>query len=224
MLALFPLVASIYAISNGIGTLAGEEEDGRLEMIVTLPLPRWKIVTAKALAHGISSFIIILFVAFVTWGVFIAIEGQIDTVIGGLELFKAVLSTWLFVFAVGMLSMFLAAFCSSRRIASVIATVVLIIGYFGSNLAASTKLLEPFEPLFLSTYIDGSGQAVINGQASGDMLVLLGIGLGFLRPGFGLLPEAQADGRSLALAGRQGGRFAIIEFQLGNNKDPEGLL
>ena len=177
MLALFPLVAAIYAIGNGTGTLAGEEEDGRLEMIVTLPQPRWKIVTAKALAHSISSFIIILFVSLVTWGVFIAIEGQIDTVLGGLDLFEAVLSTWVFVFAVGMLSMFLASFCSSRRIATIIATVVLIIGYFGSNLSASTKVLEPFEPLFLSTYIDGSGQAVIDGQASGDVLVLLGIGV-----------------------------------------------
>ncbi|MFC2028590.1 ABC transporter permease subunit [Chloroflexota bacterium] len=176
MLVIFPLVASIYAISNGTGTLAGEEEDGRLEMIVTLPQPRWKIVTAKAFAHSISSFIIILFVSFVTWIVFIAIEGQIESNITGLELFNAVLTTWPFVFAMGMLSMFLASFCSSRRIATVIATVVLIIGYFGSNLSASTKVLEPFEPLFLFTYIDGTGQAVIEGQASGDVIVLLGIG------------------------------------------------
>ena len=59
ILVLFvPLLVSVFAMINGTGTLAGEEEDGRLEMIVTLPLPRWKIVTAKAMALSISTFII----------------------------------------------------------------------------------------------------------------------------------------------------------------------
>ena len=49
ILLFVPLLASIYALINGTGTLAGEEEDGRLEMIVTLPMPRWQIVTVKAI-------------------------------------------------------------------------------------------------------------------------------------------------------------------------------
>ena len=78
LLIFLPLVAAIFAIINGTGTLAGEEEDGRLEMVVTLPLPRWKIVAAKALALSISSFIIILLVAIVSIGVLQAIESQIE--------------------------------------------------------------------------------------------------------------------------------------------------
>ena len=58
-----------------------------------------------------------------------------------------------------------------------ISAVILVISYFGSNLAASTAVLEPFEPFFLFTYLDGSGKAVSEGQAAGDVLVLLGIGL-----------------------------------------------
>jgi ABC-2 type transport system permease protein len=50
LIVFMPLIAAIYALINGTGTLAGEEEDGRLEMIVTLPLARWQIVAAKALA------------------------------------------------------------------------------------------------------------------------------------------------------------------------------
>ncbi len=68
-----PLVLSIYAIVNATGTLAGEEEDGRLEMIVTLPLPRWQIVAAKALALSIATFLILLIVSLVTGGVFLMI-------------------------------------------------------------------------------------------------------------------------------------------------------
>lgn len=177
MIVLLPLIAAIYSISNGTGTLAGEEEDGRLEMLVTLPLPRWQIVTAKALALAISSTIIYLIVSAVSWMVFLAIESQIETVMVGKDLFTAVMAGWPFVFAMGMIAMFLAAFCSSRRFASMISTAILVVSYFGSNLAASTKVLEPFEPFFLNTYLDGTGKAVIEGQSTEDTLVLLGVGL-----------------------------------------------
>ncbi len=177
LIIFMPLIAAVYGIINGTVTLAGEEEDGRLEMIVTLPLPRWQIVTAKAIAFAISSFIMFLVVSVVSLVVFRSIESQIETDMMGIDLFTAVLSAWLLVFAFGMISMFLAAFCANRRTASMIAAAILIISYFGSNLANSTTALEPFEPFFLFTYLDASGTAVIQGQQSGDMLVLLGIGL-----------------------------------------------
>lgn len=177
LIVFMPLVAAIYGIINGTGTLAGEEEDGRLEMVVTLPLPRWQIVTAKAIALAVSSFIMFVVVSVVSMLVFQAIESQIETEMVGTDMFTAVLMAWPLVFAVGMLSMFLAAFCANRRFASIIAAAVLVIGYFGSNLAASTTALEPFEPFFLFTYLDASGTAVMEGQAAGDMLVLLAVGL-----------------------------------------------
>ena len=177
LVVFLPLVAAIYAIINGTGTLAGEEEDGRLEMLVTLPLPRWQIVTAKALAFSISSAVIYLIVSLVSWGVYEAIKDQIVTDLVGLDMFRAVMTGWPLVFAVGMLAMFLASFCSKRRVASMIAAAILVVSYFGSNLAGSTPVLEPFEPFFLFTYLDASGEAITTGQTTGDVLVLLGIGL-----------------------------------------------
>jgi ABC-2 type transport system permease protein len=177
LIVFMPLIAAIYGVINGTGTLAGEEEDGRLEMIVTLPLPRWQIVAAKAMAYIISSLIMFLVVSFVSLLVFQSIQSQVDTEMVGMDLFTAVLMAWPLVFAVGMLSMFLATFCANRRIASMIAAAVLIISYFGSNLAASTTALEPFEPFFLFTYLDASGTAIMEGQATGDVLVLLAVGL-----------------------------------------------
>jgi len=177
MLVLFPLVAAIFAIGNGTGTLAGEEEDGRLEMLVTLPLPRWQIVTAKALALSISAALIYLIVSGATWGVFEAIKNQIETDLVGSDIVNAVMASWPFVFALGMIAMFLAAFCSSRRFATMIAAAILAVSYFGSNLAGSTPLLEPFEPFFLFTYLDGTGKAVAEGQEIWNVMVLLAIGV-----------------------------------------------
>lgn len=172
-----PLVLSIYALINGTGTLAGEEEDGRLEMLVTLPLPRWQIVAAKAIALSIATIIILLFVSLVGAVVFAAIESQIETELVAIDMVTALLGAWPMVFALAMISMFLAAFTATRRAASLIAAAYLIVSYFGSNLAASTSLLEPFEPLFLFTYLDSTGSAVLEGQPASDVLILLAIGL-----------------------------------------------
>jgi ABC-2 type transport system permease protein len=177
LIIFMPLVAAFYAMINGTGTLAGEEEDGRLEMIVALPLPRWQILSAKALALVISSIIIFLVVAAVSAVVFLSIESQIATELTAPDLFLAVMYAWPLVFAIGMLSMFLAAFAASRRAALTIAMAYLLVSYFGNNLAASTTVLAPFEPLFLFTYLDAGGQAVLEGQQAGDVLTLFAVGL-----------------------------------------------
>ncbi|MFW6184054.1 MAG: ABC transporter permease subunit, partial [Chloroflexota bacterium] len=177
LILFMPLIAAIYVIINGTATLAGEEEDGRLEMLVTLPLPRWQIVTAKAIALLISTIVMFLIVSAAAAIVFVSIESQIETDLTAMDLTLAILSAWPVLFAMAMLSLFLAAFAPSRRLAAMIAAAILIAGYFGDNLANSTTALEPFEPLFLFTYLDSSGEAVAQGQALGDVLVLLGIGL-----------------------------------------------
>jgi ABC-2 type transport system permease protein len=177
LIVFMPLIAAIYALINGTGTLAGEEEDGRLEMIVTLPVARWQIVAAKALALVISSIIIFVVVAFVSALVFLSIESQIETELAAGDLFWAVLSAWPLVFAMGMISLFLAAFAPSRRIAATIAAIILVAGYFGNNLANSTDRLQPLEPFFLFTYLDGTGGAVMAGQQAGDTLILATIGI-----------------------------------------------
>jgi ABC-type transport system involved in multi-copper enzyme maturation permease subunit len=140
-------------------------------------LPRWQIVAAKALALTISTIIIFAFVSLVSFFVFQAIGSQIETDVVGLDLILAVFSGWPLVFAVSMLALFLAAFAPSRRIAAMIGAAILVVSYFGDNLANSTTALEPFEPFFLFTYLDSTAEAVTQGQATGDVLVLLGIGV-----------------------------------------------
>ena len=57
---LVPVILAIYAVLDGTGTLAGEEDAGTLELVVTLPIPRWQIVSVKAIGHGIVLFIVLL--------------------------------------------------------------------------------------------------------------------------------------------------------------------
>ena len=49
-----PLLAA-YAIILGTALLAGEEDEGSLEMLLVLPVPRWQIVVAKATVAHVPS-------------------------------------------------------------------------------------------------------------------------------------------------------------------------
>ena len=172
-----PILASIYALINGTGTLSGEEEDGRLELIITLPLPRWQIVTVKAIALSIALFLILLIVSLVGALVFLAIESQIETELAAIDMITGLMSTWPLTFAFAMMSMFLAAFCSRRRVAALIATALVVISYFGSNLSGMVSSLEPLEPLFLHTYLDSTATSLTEGQQTSDVLILLVVGM-----------------------------------------------
>lgn len=172
-----PILVAIYAVMDGTGTLAGEEEAGKLELVVALPIPRWQIVTVKAIAHGVALFLILLLVSFSTTIVFLAIESQVETTLVWTDVLWGLLYTWPIVMAVGMISLFLGAFANRRRTAALIATVIVIVSYFGSNLSAQVSTLESIQPLFLFHYLDATAGLFESGPRISDVLFLLGVAL-----------------------------------------------
>ncbi|MCP4357695.1 MAG: ABC transporter permease subunit [Chloroflexi bacterium] len=175
---IIPVIVAIYAVINGTGTLAGEEDDGKLELVVTLPIPRWQIVTAKGIALGVALFLILSLQGIVSAAVFLAIKDQIAaTTLTGTDVFMAMVSAWPVVFAIAMISLFLGTLCPRRRIAALIGTAVVIISYFGSNLTGQVSSLENLEPFFLFYYFDATATAFTDGQEAGQVTALLGIAL-----------------------------------------------
>ncbi|MEZ4518916.1 MAG: hypothetical protein R3C44_19555 [Chloroflexota bacterium] len=79
--------------------------------------------------------------------------------------------------AFAMISLFLGAFCSTRRIATGLAILTVLGSYFGNNMTGFIEALEPLKGLFLFDYYDASADALLNGQAWGDVLVLLAVAL-----------------------------------------------
>jgi ABC-2 type transport system permease protein len=170
-----PILLGIYALISGTATLAGEEDSGTLELMVAMPLARWQIVTIKAIAMIIATLLIALMAALGAVGVFLAIEGQIETTMTAMDLFWAVMSGWPLALALMMISFFLGAYLPSRRIASVVATLVFIVSYFGNSVANLTEQLEPLRPIFLFSYLNVSPQIFTEGVNWGDIAVLLGV-------------------------------------------------
>ncbi len=174
---LIPVILAIYAIINGTGTLAGEEDSGRLEMIVALPIPRWQIVAVKAVALGVALLLILAIAAAGAALTLLSILGQVDTKVTAADLFLSLMAAWPLLMAVGMISLFLGTFCPSRRVASMIATVVVVASYLGSNLTGMIASLESIEKLFLFHFYEATAGALEHGQQLGNMLVLLAIAL-----------------------------------------------
>jgi ABC-type transport system involved in multi-copper enzyme maturation permease subunit len=155
--------------------LAGEEDSGRLEMIIALPIPRWQVVAVKAVALGIALFLILAISGTGAALTLTSLMGQVETAVTPVDLFLSLLAAWPLAMAVGMISLFLGAFSPTRRTASMIATVVVLASYLGSNLTGMITSLESIEKLFLFHFYDATAEALVKGQEAGNILVLLAV-------------------------------------------------
>ena len=174
VLLFLPILLGVYAIITSTRALAGEEDAGTLELLMAKPISRWQIVSAKALAIGISIFAMLLFSGLGHAAVLAAVNATYGTDLAPMQLFLATMNGWPIIMAFAMISLFLGAFLPSRRLASMTATVILIVSYFGENIGGMVKSMEWLRPVSLFTYYDTSASVFDNGVAPGDLLVTLG--------------------------------------------------
>jgi ABC-2 type transport system permease protein len=125
VLTFLPILLAIYAIVNGTGTLAGEEDNGTLEPIMALPLPRWQLVLSKAIALSLALLLILLIVGLAMAVSTNSLPEDIDTSgVMAADMILTALAIWPLVGFFAMLSLFLGALMPSRRIAAITATVI----------------------------------------------------------------------------------------------------
>lgn len=179
MFTFMPILLAIYAIINGTGTLAGEEDSGTLEPLMSLPLHRWQLVTTKALALAIALFLILVVISIGEVIAFSALPAGTELGgVGAVDLVVATLAIWPLIMVFATLSLLLGAFMPSRRLAATVATIVLIATYLGNNLTEMVDWLEALKPIFPFNYF--SGQSILeSGVDTGDLLVLLGASIFF---------------------------------------------
>jgi hypothetical protein len=111
----------------------------------------------------------LLLVSITTTIVFLSIESQIETTLVGTEVFLGLLYTWPLVMAFGMISLLLGAFCPRRRIAALVATVVVAASYFGDNRSSQVSVLQSIQPFFLFHYLNATASMFESGPQSSDV-------------------------------------------------------
>ncbi len=168
-----PIILGIYAIITSTQTLAGEEDDGTLELVLTMPLPRWQIVAVKAIAMAVTA-ILILVIAGLGNGITLnASKASVEVDVTPTELFWATLSGWPITMAFMMIGLFLGAYLPNRRTAALTTTVIFLASYFGETLAGFAESLDAVKPFSLFTYFDSSSALFIEGVQASDVWTLL---------------------------------------------------
>jgi ABC-2 type transport system permease protein len=176
----FPLLVGIFGVVLGVGALAGEEENGTMELLASLPLSRLELVLAKAAALALVGLVVMLLVGVGVMGVLSLIQDQIPTAVTAIDLFYAILINCLILFVLITLSLFLGAYLPNPRTALSDSVALLIFTFFANNLAGLVPSLEAFQPLLPFYYFDQTVRIFVGETAWSEALVLLAMAAGFL--------------------------------------------
>lgn len=177
---IMPIIMGVYVIIVGTGTLAGEEDNGTLELVVALPLPRWQIVATKFAALAL---VILGVLAVMGAGSALSlsiINTSIETDVTPGQLFVALLGAYPLMLAFLAIAMFLAATVPNRFTAVAIMAVIYVSSYLIQSMTRIVDSLDWLEPLSLFAYLDSSPDVFQTGLAADDVLLLLAVTAIFL--------------------------------------------
>jgi ABC-2 type transport system permease protein len=165
-----PLLLIVFTIGFGSRTIAGEERDGTLELLLATPKPRRVIAAQKlaALLTAVSILGLILWASLV-WGSETWDVGVPASRIGG-----AVLGSVLLALTFGTLAFLVGCATGRRVLASTIATVAAVATYLLSAYSSLVESLRPWRYASPWHYYD-SAAALREGLQPGNVLILLGL-------------------------------------------------
>lgn len=175
LLVYIPIALVIYCIIASTSTLAGEEDNGTLELIVTIPLSRWQILTAKAIALSVVALFIMIIASIGNAFILAVIKINNPINITPFGLFTALISSLPLAFGFIMIGLFLGAILPNRRLSATVTTILFIASFFMENIAGMVKSLEPIKYFSLFNYYDTTETIFIDGAQLSDIVILLGV-------------------------------------------------
>lgn len=168
-----PIILAIYVIMASTETLAGEEDKGHLELLVSMPIKRGQIVLAKAIALALVTFMILVIAGASSAAALAWIKNLITVELTATQLFFGVLSAWPITLAVLMMGLFFSACMPNQRTAAMTMTTVYVVSYFGESLAALVDSLDTIKAFSLFSYFDSTADLFSEGMQVTDVAILL---------------------------------------------------
>jgi ABC-2 type transport system permease protein len=168
------ILIAVFAVVVGLAISSGEEGDGILDMVLSLPLPRWRLQLERFAAYALIGLIVIGF----SWvGLWIGLRGT-EVVVNEARMaenFVALAPLTLCLIGIAMLC---GAAFSSRGLAVGVASGVVLSGYVISFLGGSTEgsFLNALSPLSPFHYYNANA-VTRDGLNYGDMGLLLAVTL-----------------------------------------------
>ena len=170
---MWPLIACVFVIMAGSATVAGEVDRGTVELWLSVPQSRWRLLAAKhaAILAGIA-----ILAAVTAAAVALAARVSDETLaVGGLLAMGIVQAS--FCIAVAGYSVFFSALVSSRGAAAGLAASVTLASYLAGVVSAFSSDVDWLRYVALTSAFHPQ-QALVDGHVeAGEVAVLLVLGL-----------------------------------------------
>jgi ABC-2 type transport system permease protein len=165
--SLLPIIVGIFALLVGSGLLAGDEEAGRMDLILAHPVSRRALFWGRLAAFAVASAAI----AILGWLGFAILLSGSSLEISALQMalpFVPVLAQTLIY---GTLAALLSMLLPTRRLAAMLTGVVMVISYIASSMSGLDKSLASLAKYLPYEYFQG-GEA-IDGLDLASFLILM---------------------------------------------------
>jgi ABC-2 type transport system permease protein len=191
-----PIIIGIFAILAGSGMLAGDEENGTMDLILAHPVSRTELFMSRILAFLVATIGILV----LNWiGFLIGIPGSgLD--LNALEIGRPFISLFAQLMLYGMLALVLSMLLPSRRMAAMTSGILMVASFFITALARLDENLETVAKISPMNYYQG-GMA-IDGLKWGWVAGLLGISALFI-----LIAWWRFERRDIRVGGEGGWRL-----------------
>jgi len=169
------VIFAVYAVIGGLNVTANDEDAGITNMLLSLPLPRWRLLAEKTLAYALM-----LSGAIMIAGLGLCL-GVVITPAVKVDLWKLIVSSFNIIpstLLVLVFTVFAGAITRRKSFATGLAAVFVVASYFIDTLgrAASTSFANTVRTLSFFKYYDGT--AVMQyGLAWGNILLLVAVSL-----------------------------------------------
>jgi ABC-2 type transport system permease protein len=147
-----PILFLVFAVAFGGRTLAGEEQEGNLELVLARPIPRWRVVAEKFGAMVVATFLlgVVLWASLALGALPVGLEIEAGPLAG------ATLMVVLLGLVFGALALLLGALTGRRALAIGVSTAVAVGTYLLDLYASISEAVEPFRGLSPFHYYDAA--------------------------------------------------------------------
>ncbi len=179
---MMPMLMAVFAVGRGSGAVAGEERSGTIELLLSQPVSRGRLLLEKYASMTVS----VAQLSSFTWVVLVVGSRVVGMDIGVVRLAEMCLSLALLGLAFGSVSFTVGAVTGRHGLSVAVGASVVAGGWVLNTLSLLSEVMEPTRWLSLMHYYNGDSPLLhgLNPAHAGVMLVVVLVCLGAAYAGF----------------------------------------